>query len=287
MSDVVLPDAVLPDVVLSVEGVSKVFPPRRRKGEPTTAVDGMSFVATQGASIGVVGESGSGKTTLARLLVGLEQPTTGVITIGGKAMGAATSRRDRMERARWIQMVFQDPYTSLDPQQTVAKCLDEVLALHTGLPAAGRAQRAADLLDQVGLAERVGDAVPGALSGGQRQRVAIARALATGPKILVLDEAVSALDVSVQSQVLNLLADLRAAQALTYLFISHDLAVIRQVCDEVLVMRHGTCVERGVTEDVLASPAHEYTRLLLDSVPRPGWAPARVWRPHGEENRDA
>ena len=275
------------DTIVSVEGVSKVFPPRRRRGEPTTAVAGVSFSAAPGASIGIVGESGSGKTTLARLLVGLEHPTAGLISIGGKAVGEAKSRRDRRERARWIQMVFQDPYTSLDPQQTVGKCLDEVLALHSDLPHAERRRRAVELLDQVGLAERVGGAVPGALSGGQRQRVAIARALATGPKILVLDEAVSALDVSVQSQVLNLLADLRAAHGLTYLFISHDLAVIRQVCDEVLVMRHGTCVERGATEDVLASPSHEYTRLLLDSVPRPGWVPTRIWRPHGEESRDA
>ena len=168
-------------------------------------------------------------------------------------------------------MVFQDPYLSLDPRIRVGAALREPLALH--FPGRDHAARGAELLDQVGLGARAADSLPRQLSGGQRQRVAIARALAVEPAVLVLDEAVAALDVSVQAQILNLLADIREQTGISYLFITHDLGVVRRVTDEVLVMRHGSVVESGPTERVLADPRHPYTRLLLDSVPRPGWDP--------------
>ena len=270
-----------------VESLRKVFVPRRGSAAaPTVAVDDVSFDVAQGGSLGIVGESGSGKTTIARMLVGLETPTSGTITVDGHPVLGGTSTRERRERARRIQMVFQDPYTSLDPTQSIGSCLNEVLRLHSTSTKSGRAARVVELLEQVGLQSRHAEALPAALSGGQRQRVAIARCLASAAGIIILDEAVSALDVSVQSQVLNLLADLRKESALTYLFISHDLAVVRQLCDEVLVMRRGRCVEFGPTESVLSSPQHDYTRLLLDSVPRLGWTPERALRPP-QENDDA
>jgi oligopeptide transport system ATP-binding protein len=274
------------DPVVSVQAIRKVFTPRRRaKGQPTVAVDDISFDLAPGSSLGIVGESGSGKTTLARMLVGLEAPTSGRILIDGREVRMGTSGRERRERARRIQMVFQDPYTSLDPTQEIGACLDEVLRLLTDADASARAARVVELLELVGLQRRHVHALPSALSGGQRQRVAIARCLAANASILILDEAVSALDVSVQSQVLNLLADLRIDAKLTYLFISHDLAVVRQLCDEVLVMRRGRCVERGATDTVLSNPQHDYTRLLLDSVPRLGWTPERINRTRQELDR--
>jgi ABC-type glutathione transport system ATPase component len=169
--------------------------------------------------------------------------------------------------------VFQDPYSSLDPRQRVGSALEEALRIHSGLPAAARRARIAELLEQVGLDDRHGEALPRQLSGGQRQRVAIARALACGPKVLILDEAVASLDVSIQAQVLNLLADIREQTQITYLFISHDLAVVRQVSDQIIVMRRGAIVEAGRTGDVLDAPRHPYTQTLLDAVPRPGWVP--------------
>jgi ABC-type glutathione transport system ATPase component len=171
-------------------------------------------------------------------------------------------------------MVFQDPFLSLDPRMTVEATLREALRLH--FPGSDHGARIAELLGQVGLDSREGSARPRQLSGGQRQRVAIARALAVEPSVLILDEAVAALDVSVQAQILNLLADIRAATGVGYLFISHDLGVIRCVTDQVLVMRHGQMVERGPTAQVMADPQHPYTALLLDSVPRRGWDPHQI-----------
>jgi len=236
------------------------------------AVDGLSFTLGRGGSVGLVGESGSGKTTTARMLVGLELPDAGSIVVGGRALdlqsrgGAA-----RRARARAVQIVFQDPYLSLDPRIKVKDCIDGVLRLHTRLDRAGRAARVGELLEQVGLGPREREVLPRQLSGGQRQRVAIARALAVEPRVLVLDEAVSALDVSVQAQVLNLLDDIRRQTGVGLVFVSHDLAVVRYVCDDVLVMRRGVVVEQRPTADVLSAPEHPYTRLLLSSVPRPGW----------------
>ncbi|GAA3374296.1 MULTISPECIES: ABC transporter ATP-binding protein [Streptomyces] len=238
------------------------------------AVDDVSFTLAPGASLAVVGESGSGKTTTARMLVGLERPDAGTVRLGGRDRTARVrGRAERLARAREIQMVFQDPYLSLDPRVTAAGCVDEVLRLHTRLDAAARRARAAELLEQVGLGPREASALPRRLSGGQRQRVAIARALAVEPGVLVLDEAVAALDVSVQAQILELLAAIRREAGVGYLFVTHDLAVVRHIADEVLVLKSGRVVESGPTDQVLDAPQHPYTRLLLDSVPRRGWDP--------------
>ncbi len=173
-------------------------------------------------------------------------------------------------------MVFQDPYQSLDRRQRVRDAIGDALRLHApSLDGRARRARVEELLDQVGLDARQGSALPRALSGGQRQRVAIARALAATPRVLILDEAVAALDVSIQAQVLNLLAEIRAATGVAYLFISHDLAVVRQLCDEAVVLRGGRVVERGAVDAILASPREPYTRQLIASIPRPGWTPRR------------
>ncbi|WP_246086903.1 ATP-binding cassette domain-containing protein [Nocardioides humi] len=266
--------------VVTVEDLRKVYVLRgglRRRRE-LVAVAGSTFSVAAGGSLAVVGESGSGKSTTARMLVGLETPTAGRIVVAGREHGSGRiTGGERRRRARDIQMVFQNPYASLDPRQSVSSCIASVLRLH--FPERDdhwRRERIQRLLDQVGLDERQGRALPRHLSGGQRQRVAIARALAAEPRVLVLDEAVSALDVSIQAQVLNMLRDIREEVDIAYLFVSHDLAVVRQISDEVIVMREGEIVERGRTEDVLDRPQHPYTRLLIDSVPRPGWRPRRV-----------
>ncbi|WP_435221049.1 ABC transporter ATP-binding protein [Streptomyces sp. Tue6028] len=239
------------------------------------AVDGVSFALPKGGSLGIVGESGSGKTTTARIVVGLEQADSGEIRVDAKPRPArARGRAHRLARARQVQMVFQDPYLSLDPRMSVEAVLRETLRLH--FPDRDHTHRVRELLDQVGLGTRTADALPRHLSGGQCQRVAIARALAVEPAVLVLDEAVAALDVSVQAQILNLLADVREQTAIGYLFITHDLAVVGSVTDDVIVMRRGSVVEAGPTADVLAAPADPYTRLLLDSVPHPGWNPEQI-----------
>ena len=267
--------------VLEVEGLAKTFRShgswRGRGGTSVAAVRDVSFELREGGSVGLVGESGSGKTTTARMLVGLERPDAGSIRIAGRerALGRASSE-ERRRRAREIQMVFQDPYTSLDPRQRVADCLDEVLRFHFSDPPDERRSRVAQLLQQVGLGERESAALPRELSGGQRQRVAIARSLAAAPSVLILDEAVSALDVSIQAQILNLLADIRDGSGIAYVVVSHDLAVVRQLVDETLVMYRGEVVERGPTEEILERPQHPYTRMLLDSIPRIGWDPERI-----------
>ncbi|MFV2175227.1 ABC transporter ATP-binding protein [Actinomadura sp. LOL_016] len=242
-----------------------------------TAVDEVSFELMPGASLGIVGESGSGKTTTARILAGLEEPTSGTVLLDGEPVDGR-SRRARRRQARRLQMIFQDPYGSFDPRQTVADSIAEPMRLHAPGPARERRARVAELLDQVGLGRRAGESLPRDLSGGQRQRAAIARALGIEPRVLVLDEAVAALDVSIQAQVLTLLDDLRRDTGVSYVFVSHDLAVIRHITETAIVMRHGRVVERGDTERILRSPKHPYTRLLLDSIPRPGWDLDRVAR---------
>ncbi|WP_405426585.1 ABC transporter ATP-binding protein [Streptomyces erythrochromogenes] len=264
----------MPENVLEVRGLRRTFGAVR-------AVDDVSFALPAGGSLGVVGESGSGKTTTARIVVGLERAEGGEVLVRGRSRtargrtgGRAGGRAARLARAREVQMVFQDPYLSLDPRTGVGAALRETLRLH--FPGRDHTRRVAELLDQVGLGTRAAEALPRQLSGGQRQRVAIARALAVEPAVLVLDEAVAALDVSVQAQILNLLADIREQTGIGYLFITHDLGVVRCVTDEIVVMRHGAVVEQGRTEEVLAAPGHPYTRLLLESVPRPGWDPQAI-----------
>ncbi|SEK56614.1 ABC transporter ATP-binding protein [Nonomuraea pusilla] len=255
---------------LEVEGLRKTF------GDHV-AVDGVSFSLPPGGSLAIVGESGSGKTTTARMLVGLERPDAGRIRVGGRDRShAARGRATRLARARELQMVFQDPYLSLDPRVTVAGCVEEPLRLHFPMSPAQRRARRDELLARVGLGEREADALPRRLSGGQRQRAAIARALATEPKVLILDEATAALDVSIQAQILDLLAEIRRDTGVGYLFVTHNLALVRHVADDILVLYQGRVVETGPTRDVLAAPRHPYTRLLLHSVPRPGWDPAGI-----------
>ena len=255
--------------VLEVSGLRKEF------GD-LVAVDDVSFAVPQATSLAIVGESGSGKTTIARMIVGLERATAGTITACGLDRSApARSARDRRRRGSEVQIVFQDPYTSLDPRQTAEATIDEVLRLHHGWARDRRRARIAELTGLVGLDDRQARALPRALSGGQRQRVAIARALAAEPRVLILDESVAALDVSIQAQVLNLLADIRDSTGVSYVLISHDLAVVRQLTDEVIVLHRGVVVERGQTAGVLDDPQHDYTKRLRASVPRPGWKPRR------------
>ncbi len=263
---------------LEVAGLRKEF-------GPLIAVDDVSFRIPEAGSLAIVGESGSGKTTTARMIVGLERPTMGTITAcGNDRSRPARSARDRRRRGREVQIVFQDPYTSLDPRQSAEATIDEVLRLHHGWPAGRRRARTAELTDLVGLDTRQSRALPRALSGGQRQRVAIARALAAEPRILILDESVAALDVSIQAQVLNLLADIRDETRVSYILISHDLAVVRQLTDEVIVLHRGRVVERGPTARVLDEPEHPYTQRLRASVPRPGWKPRRQALPSSEKD---
>ena len=251
-----------------------------------TAVDDVSFSLPAGESLAIVGESGSGKTTIARMIVGLERPTSGTISACGHDRSRpARSARDRRRRGGEVQIVFQDPYTSLDPRQSAAAAIDEVLRLHHGWPPARRAERVAELVSLVGLDERQAQALPRALSGGQRQRVAIARALAAEPRVLVLDESVAALDVSIQAQVLNLLADIRDSTGVSYILISHDLAAVRQLAEHAIVLWRGRVVEQGPTAAILDDPQHEYTQRLRASVPRPGWKPTRRVAPAMPETR--
>jgi len=265
--------------VLQAAGLRKEF-------GKLVAVDDVSFDLPPGRSLAIVGESGSGKTTIARMIVGLERPTGGTITACGHDRSRpARSTRDRRRRGREVQIVFQDPYTSLDPRQTAEATIDEVLRLHHGWRADRRQARTAELIDLVGLDTRQARALPRSLSGGQRQRVAIARALAAQPTILILDESVAALDVSIQAQVLNLLADIRDETHVSYILISHKMAVVRQLTDEAIVLHRGKVVERGRTARVLDHPEHPYTQRLRASVPRPGWKPRRRRQPGaGEEN---
>ena len=226
------------------------------------ALRGVSLTLHAGRSLGIVGESGSGKSTLARLVMALEAPTSGSVQLLGRDLNALGA--DELIAARRdFQMVFQDPYGSLDPRQRIATIVAEPL-----IGVADARPRVAEALDAVGLRAGDADKYPHEFSGGQRQRIAIARALITRPKLIVADEPVSALDVSVQAQVLNLLADLQAQFGVTYLFISHDLAVIDHVCDEVAVMQAGRIVEAGPTDEVLQRPTHAYTRTLLAAVPQ-------------------
>ncbi|RPH44574.1 MAG: ATP-binding cassette domain-containing protein [Burkholderiales bacterium] len=231
------------------------------------AVDGVSLSIDPGRSLGVVGESGSGKSTLARAAMALEAPDAGTVELLGQDLNALAP--DALRRARRdFQMVFQDPYGSLDPRQTVERIVAEPLSAIGHVAAAERRERIGEALASVGL--RAGDLgkFPHEFSGGQRQRIAIARALITRPKLIVADEPVSALDVSVQAQVLNLLRDLQTRLGLTYLLISHDLAVVDHVCDRVAVMYAGRIVEEGDPRTLFAAAAHPYTRALLDAVPR-------------------
>ena len=240
------------------------------------AVEGVDLCLRAGGALGLVGESGSGKTTVARMLVGMVRPSAGTIVACGRDRSLpARDTAERRRRGGEVQMVFQNPYGSLDPRQRVGAAIEEALRLHTDLDRGGRKAEVDRLGEIVGLDARMLAARPPSLSGGQRQRAAIARALAAKPRIVILDEAVSALDVSIQAQILNLLADIRSELGVAYLLISHDLAVVRQLTEEALVMRAGRIVEAGPTDQLLDHPRDPYTKLLRASVPGPGWRPVR------------
>ena len=257
---------------LEVEGLAKHFPAGARAlGRPRRllkAVDGVSFSLERGGSLGLVGESGCGKSTTARVLVGLHRATAGSVKLDGVEL-TTLSRRERRPYARRMQMIFQDPYASLDPRQTVASTLEEPLRIHGLGKPRERRLRALALLEAVGLNPRHVNRYPHEFSGGQRQRIGIARALALEPELIVCDEPVSALDVSIQAQILNLLEELQRRFGLAYLFIAHDLAVVRHVCDSIAVMYLGKVVELAERDALFSAPRHPYTQALLSAVPLP------------------
>ncbi|MFC5337116.1 ATP-binding cassette domain-containing protein [Leucobacter denitrificans] len=265
--------------LLSVRDLRKVFPaPRGTKGAEVLAVDGVSFDLEADECLAIVGESGSGKTTVARMIVGLETVTSGTVEVLGQDRTAAPKHlRERRARAREVQYVFQDPYSSLNGRQRIGEVVLNNVRLHADRAISRKEleNRGKEILDSVGLPWSFADRFPRELSGGQRQRVAIARALAAEPKVIVLDEAVAALDVSIQAQILNLLADIKAERKVSYLFISHDLAVVHQISDRMIVMENGVVVDAGDTSALLAHPTHPYTRTLRAAVPGPGWRPSR------------
>ncbi|OQW50016.1 dipeptide ABC transporter ATP-binding protein [Candidatus Raskinella chloraquaticus] len=230
------------------------------------ALDGVSFTLDAGKTLAIVGESGSGKSTLARLVTMIEEPTSGRLVIGGVDLTNA-SHDARKALRRDVQIVFQNPYGSLNPRQKIIDALEEPLIVNTNLSSGERRQQALTMLERVGLRPEFAERYPHMFSGGQRQRIAIARALMLRPKILVLDEPVSALDVSIRAQVLNLLAELQDEFKLAYLFISHDLSVVRHIANDVMVIYLGTAVETGSRDQVFGEPRHPYTRALLSATP--------------------
>jgi len=250
--------------LLDIQNLVKHYPGR----PPVRAVDGVSLTIAPGQTLGLVGESGSGKSTVGRTILRLQEPTSGRVLFEGEDVFALGTGPLRALRRR-MQIVFQDPYSSLNPRMTVARTLREPLEIHRLAPPAQMDARVTALLDEVGLDPAFADRYPHELSGGQRQRVGIARALSVEPRFIVCDEPVSALDVSVQAQVLNLLADLQQKRRLTYLFIAHDLAVVRHIADQVAVMYLGRIVERAPASAIYTAPRHPYTRALLSAVPEP------------------
>ena len=262
------------EILVKIDELKKEFPIKqgildilaKKPQLSVKAVDGVSMEIAKGECMGLVGESGCGKSTLAKTLIRLYDPDSGTIELDGQDI-THISRGKMRENARNIQMIFQDPYSSLNPRMSVRAILREALLYHNMVPADKVDERIMELLSLVGLQEQHADRYPGEFSGGQRQRIGIARALALEPKLIIADEPVSALDVSIQAQVINLLIDLRTQLGLTLLFISHDLRVVRYITDSVSVMYLGRIVERASTNDVFEEPLHPYTRILLKASP--------------------
>lgn len=258
--------------LLKVDGLKKHFPIKSGLFGKTSghvkAVDGVSFYVNEGETLGIVGESGCGKSTTGRMLMRLLEPTEGTVEFDGKELTALSADEMRKTR-RDIQMVFQDPYASLNPRHTIGKILGEPLLVHGVKDAKERKEKVQEFLEVVGLSAYHANRYPHQFSGGQRQRIGIARALMTNPKLIIADEPVSALDVSIQAQVLNLMQDLQEEFKLTYIFIAHDLGVVRHISDRVGVMYLGKMVEVSKSEDLYANPLHPYTQALLSAVPVP------------------
>lgn len=262
------------EIIIKVDNLKKHFPiadplPFKKSTQSVKAVDGVSFEVFRGETLGIVGESGCGKSTMARLINQLIRPTSGSVEFKGQDLAKLDTKNIRSSR-KSIQMVFQNPYASLDPRKTVEKLIMEPLIIHRIGDKASRKKRVQQLLEVVGLSSYHGERYPHEFSGGQRQRINIARALALNPDVIICDEPVSALDVSVQAQVINLLKDLQKQFGLTYLFISHDLNVVKYMCDRIAVMYLGKIVEMGTYKEIYENPKHPYTQALLSAIPKEG-----------------
>ncbi|MFD1929160.1 ABC transporter ATP-binding protein [Sporosarcina siberiensis] len=258
--------------LLKVEGLKQYFPIKGgmlgRTINHVKAVDDISFEVYEGETVSIVGESGCGKSTTGRAILRLEEPTEGSVKFNDIELTTLSKGKMRKQR-KDLQIIFQDPYASINPRQTVSDILNEAMTIQNSVPAKKRRQRIIELLETVGLNEYQADRYPHEFSGGQRQRIGIARALAVDPKLIICDEAVSALDVSIQAQVLNLLEELQKEFNLTYLFISHDLGVVRHISDRVIVMYLGKIVEIGDKLSIFENPKHPYTKALLSAIPVP------------------
>ena len=269
-------------VVLQAKDLARFYAVKgglRKKGGTVRALSGASFELEAGKTLAVVGESGCGKSTLARLVTLIESPTAGNLTIGGVDVSLAAAS-DLQSLRKHVQIVFQDPFGSLNPRHKIGSILEEPLKINTRLNATERRERAEAMIAKVGLRPEHYGRYPHMFSGGQRQRIAVARALMLNPRIVVLDEPVSALDLSIQAQVLNLLADLQEEFNLAYLFISHDLSVVRHIADDVIVMYLGRAVEQGSRDEIFRAPRHPYTRALLSATPvADPWAQTRAHPP--------
>ncbi len=261
-----------PEPLLIVNDLSLHYPLRggilQTKQGSIKAVNGVSFTIYKGETLGLVGESGCGKSTLGRTLMRLETPTTGNVLMDGVDL-AHLSRRELFHKRRDLQMIFQNPFGSLNPRMTVGEIVQEPLVIHKLGTRQEQERKVVELLEKVGLSDQILNRYPHEFSGGQRQRIGIARALTLNPRLIIADEPVSALDVSVQAQVLNILVDLQKELSLTYLFISHDLSVVEYISDRVAIMYLGKLVEIGPTKSIFAKPSHPYTRALIESVPKP------------------
>ncbi|MBM7539930.1 ABC transporter ATP-binding protein [Amphibacillus cookii] len=258
--------------LLKVKDLKQYFPIKGgmlgRTINHVKAVDGISFNVYEGETVSVVGESGCGKSTTGRAILRLDEPTSGEVEFDGEDLLALSKRKMRKKR-KDLQVIFQDPYASINPRQTVRQILEEALDIQNVVPKAERGKKIADLMETVGLGAHQADRFPHEFSGGQRQRIGIARALSVDPKLIIADEAVSALDVSIQAQVINLMKKLQREFSLTYLFIAHDLGVVRHISDRVIVMYLGKIVEIGDTTSIFDNPQHPYTKALLSAIPVP------------------